>query len=139
MAAEPARALVVATRALAKRDFSEHGLRERLRRTGISQAAEDETLRALLRAGLVDDSRFAQSRAQALAERGKGDAAIRFDLRRQGVAEDEIDTAVASLEPERDRAERVIARRGAGVATARLLARRGFDEDVVEVAVARDV
>ena len=55
MAAEPARALVVATRALAKRDFSEHGLRERLRRTGISQAAEDETLRALLRAGLVDD------------------------------------------------------------------------------------
>ena len=91
------------------------------------------------RAGLVDDSRFAQSRAQALAERGKGDAAIRFDLRRQGVAEDEIDTAVASLEPERDRAERVIARRGAGVATARLLARRGFDEDAVEAAVARDV
>jgi regulatory protein len=139
MAAEPARALEVATRALARRDFSERGLRERLRRTGVSQADEDETLRALQRAGLVDDSRFAQSRAQALAERGKGDAAIRFDLRRQGVAEDEIDTAVASLEPERDRAERVIARRGAGVATARLLARRGFDEDVVEVAVARDV
>jgi SOS response regulatory protein OraA/RecX len=128
MAADPARALEVATRALAKRDFSERGLRERLRRTGVSQADEDETLRALQRAGLVDDSRFAQSRAQALAERGKGDAAIRFDLRRQGVAE-----------PERDRAKRVIARRGAGVATARLLARRGFDEDVVEAAVARDV
>ena len=139
MAAEPARALEVATRALAKRDFSELGLRERLRRTGVSQGDEDETLRALQRAGLVDDSRFAQSRAQALAERGKGDAAIRFDLCRQGVAEAEIDTAVASLEPERDRAERVIARRGAGVVTARLLARRGFDEDTVEAAVARDV
>ena len=139
MAAEPARALEVATRALAKRDFSERGLRERLRRTGISQADEDETLRALQRAGLVDDLRFAQSRAHALAERGKGDAAIRFDLRRQGVAEDEIDTAVTSLEPERARAERVIARRGAGVATARLLARRGFDEDAIEAAVARDV
>jgi SOS response regulatory protein OraA/RecX len=93
----------------------------------------------LQRAGLVDDSRFAQSRAEALAERGKGDTAIRFDLRRQGVAEEEIDTAVASLEPERARAERVIARRGGGVATARLLARRGFDEDAVEAAVARDV
>ena len=84
MAAEPARALEVATRALAKRDFSERGLRERLQTYRISQAAEDETLRALLRAGLVDDGRFAQSRAQALAERGKGDAAIRFDLRRRG-------------------------------------------------------
>jgi len=138
MAAEPVEALEVATRALARRDFSERGLRERLRRTGISRGDEDETLRALLRTGLVDDSRFAHSRARALAERGKGDAAIRFDLRRQGVLEQEIETAVASLEPERARAERVIARRGAGVATARLLARRGFDEDVVEAAVARD-
>ncbi|HEX3266660.1 MAG TPA: RecX family transcriptional regulator [Gaiellaceae bacterium] len=138
MAAEPPRALEVATRALARRDFSERGLRERLRRSGISQADEDKTLRALQRAGIVDDSRFARSRAQALAERGQGDAAIRFDLRRQGIAEDEIETAVASLEPERARAERVVARRGAGAATARLLARRGFDEDAVEAAVAPD-
>jgi regulatory protein len=139
MAPEPADALEVATRALARRDFSERDLRARLRRIGISRADEDETLRALQRTGLVDDSRFAHSRAQALAERGKGDGAIRFDLRRRGIAEDEIETAVASLEPERVRAEQVIARRGSGVATARLLAGRGFDEDVVEAAVARDV
>lgn len=138
MAGEPARALALATQALARRDFSERGLRERLRRAGVPPAEEQEALAALQRAGLVDDARFALARAQALAERGLGDAAIRFDLEQQGVAADEIAAALASLEPERERAERVVARRGGGAATARLLARRGFDEDVVEVAVAHE-
>jgi regulatory protein len=136
MAPEPARALAVATRALARRDFSERELRERLRRAGVTPTEEQETLGALLRAGLVDDARFALMRAQALAERERGDTAIRFDLEQRGVAAEEIEAGLASLEPERDRAERVIARRGGGAATARLLARRGFDEDAVERAVA---
>jgi regulatory protein len=136
MAPEPARALAVATRALARRDFSERELRERLRRAGVTPAEEQETLGALLRAGLVDDARFALMRAQALAERGRGDAAIRFDLEQRGVIAEEIEAGLASIEPERERAERVIARRGGGAATARLLARRGFDEDAVELAVA---
>jgi regulatory protein len=138
MAREPARALAVATRALSRRDFSERGLRERLRRAGVTPAEEDQALGALRRAGLVDDARFATARAQALAERGRGDAAVRFDLEQQGVGPDEIEEALASLEPERERAERVIARRGGGPATARLLARRGFDEDAVPAAVARE-
>jgi SOS response regulatory protein OraA/RecX len=138
MAREPARALAVATRALSRRDFSERGLRERLRRAGVTPAEEDQALGALRRAGLVDDTRFATARAQALAERGRGDAAVRFDLEQQGVGPDEIEEALASLEPERERAERVIARRGGGPATARLLARRGFDEDAVHAAVARE-
>jgi regulatory protein len=138
MAHEPVRALAVATRALSRRDFSERGLRERLRRAGVTPAEEDEALGALQRAGLVDDARFATARAQALVERGRGDAAIRFDLERQGVGPDEIEGALASLEPERERAEREIARRGEGPATARLLARWGFDEDAVQAAVARE-
>jgi regulatory protein len=138
MAREPARALAVATRALSRRDFSERGLRERLRRAGVTPAEEDQALGALRRAGLVDDARFATARAQALAEGGRGDAAVRFDLEQQGVGPDEIEEALDSLEPERERAERVIARRGGGPATARLLARRGFDEDAVHAAVARE-
>ena len=126
----------MATRALARRDFSERELRERLRRAGVTPAEEQETLGVLLRAGLVNDARFALMHAQALAERGRGNAAIRFDLEQRGVAAEEIAAALASLEPERERAERVIARRGSGAATARLLARRGFDEDAVERAVA---
>jgi SOS response regulatory protein OraA/RecX len=138
MAGEPEHALAVATRALARRDFSERGLRERLQRAGVQPAEADEALGALLRAGLVNDGRFAVSRAQALAERGKGNAAIHFDLRQQGLATEEIEAALGTLEPERERAERVIARRGGGVATAKLLARRGFDEDAVEAAVAHE-
>jgi regulatory protein len=138
MAGESEHALAVATRALARRDFSERGLRERLQRAGIRPAEAEEALGALVRAGLVDDGRFAISRAQALAERGKGNAAIRFDLQQQGLATEEIEAALATLEPERERAERVIGRRGGGVATARLLARRGFDEDAVAAAVAHE-
>ena len=139
MPREPESALAVATRALAKRDFSERGLRERLRRTGVTSSEAEEALAALLGAGLVNDARFALSRARSLAERGKGDAAIRYDLEQQGLAADEIEPALASLEPERERAERVIARRGGGPATARLLAGRGFAEDAVAAAVAPEV
>lgn len=138
MTAEPERALAVATRALARRDFSERGLRERLQRSGVTPEEAQEAVGALLRAGLVNDGRFALSRAQSLAERGKGDTAIRYDLEQQGLGADEIETALASLDPERERAERVIERRGGGVATARLLASRGFAEDAVESAVAPD-
>jgi SOS response regulatory protein OraA/RecX len=138
MTGEPEHALAVATRALARRDFSERGLRERLQRAGVPPAEAEEALEALLRAGLVNDGRFAVSRAQALAERGRGNAAIRFDLQQQGLATEEIEAALGTLEPERERAERVVARRGGGVATANLLARRGFDEDAVEAAVAHD-
>ena len=139
MAREPESALAVATRALARRDFSERGLRERLRRAGIASSEAEEALAALLQAGLVNDGRFALTRAQSLAERGKGNAAIRYDLEQQKLAAEEIEAALASLEPERERAERVIARRGGGPATARLLAGRGFAEDEVEAAVAPEV
>jgi regulatory protein len=139
MAPEPARAIAVATRALARRDFSERELRERLRRAGVTPAEEQEALGALRRAGLVDDARFALVRAQALAERGRGNVAIRFDLEERAVAAAEIEAALASLESERERAERVIARRGGGASTARLLARQGFDEEAVEAAVAHGV
>jgi len=129
-----ARALSVAGRALARRDLSERRLRERLSRAGVVPAGTDEAVGTLLRAGLVDDERFASARALALAERGLGDAAIRFDLDQQGVAEATAETALAGLEPERDRAQRIVSMRGGGVATARYLARRGFGEDAVEAA-----
>jgi len=92
----------------------------------------------LERLGLLDDGRFALERARVLAERGKGDAAIRFDLEGSGVSASAVEEALARLDPERERAERLVGRRGATPATARLLAGRGFDEDVVAAVVARD-
>jgi regulatory protein len=124
-------ALSAATRALARRDYSERGLRERLIRAGIEPTELEETLEDLKQVGLLDDERFAGRRARALAERGKGDALIRLDLRRQGIESDLIGPAVESLEPEQERAARIVVRRGAGPKTARLLAARGFEREVV--------
>ena len=47
-------------------------------------AERRETVERLERAGVVDDARFARARAAALAARGRGDAAIRYDLERAG-------------------------------------------------------
>jgi regulatory protein len=134
-AEEPARAeaLAAAQRALVRRDLTERELRDRLAQAGLEPAAAEEALETLRRGGLVDDQRFAAERARVLVERGKGDAAIRFDLERHGVATVQVDSALAALEPERERAERVVARRGGGPKTARLLASRGFGEEIVSL------
>ena len=128
--------LEVAARALARRDYSERELRNRLARAGIEPAAAEAALVALRDAGIVDDGRFAAQRAAGLAERGRGDAAISFELERQGVSAELIEQAVSALEPERDRAERIVSRRGPGPKTARLLAQRGFDPELVALAAA---
>jgi regulatory protein len=129
-------ALALATRALARREHSQRSLRERLLRAGVSPEDAQAVIAELRQAGLVDDGRFAQERARVLAERGKGDAAIRYELERAGVGPDELEQALASLEPERERAAGLVSRRGASPATARLLAGRGFDEEVVAALVA---
>ena len=54
------------------------------------------------------------------------------------MAAETIDAALAGLEPELVRAERIVARRGHSVKTARHLAARGFDEDAIASAVALD-
>src|SRR5207244_920648 len=78
-------ALTKAGRALRTRDLSRRELEERLERRGVAAGARAEALAALERGGLVDDGRFTRSRADALAGRGYGDAAIRADLERRGV------------------------------------------------------
>lgn len=133
---ERGEALTRATRALAHRDRSRTALRERLEGAGIGAAAAEEALDALERAGVVDDRRMAAGRAAALAERGYGDEAIRADLAQSGVAAELVAEALAELEPERERAQALAARRGADARTARWLASRGFDETSIEDAVA---
>jgi len=129
-----AEALAVAGRALRRQDLSERGMAERLARASVAPAAVEESLAVLARAGLVDDDRFARTRAGNLAERGYGDAAIRHDLGRQGVAPDVIQAALEGLEAEAERARRLVERRGPGPSTARYLASKGFGEEALEAA-----
>jgi SOS response regulatory protein OraA/RecX len=131
-------ALHAAARALRHRDRSVAELDERLGRHGVADADRARTLDTLQRAGLVDDGRFARGRAHALAARGSGDALIRDDLERRGLAAETIEASLAALEPELARIERIVAKRGRTVKTARHLAARGFDEDAVASAVAPD-
>jgi SOS response regulatory protein OraA/RecX len=129
-----AEALALAGRALRTRDLSGHQLTDRLSRRAISPAAREEALDVLARAGVLDDARLARNRAGALAERGYGDAAIRHDLEGRGIGGDELDAAVADLEPELDRARRLVERRGPGARTARFLAGKGFGEEALDAA-----
>jgi regulatory protein len=136
---ERSQALAVATRALARREYSVRGLRERLARAGVEPADAEEALAALEHAGLLSDVRFADQRAASLAERGQGDGAIRFDLERQGVDPELVEAVVAGLEPELERAGKIVARRGRGPKTARLLSSRGFDEEIARQAANESV
>jgi SOS response regulatory protein OraA/RecX len=133
-----AEALGVAGRALRRQDLSERGVAERLARASVAPAAVEESLAVLSRAGLVDDARFARTRAGNLAERGYGDAAIRHDLGLQGVAPDAIQQALEGLEDETKRARQLVERRGPGVKTARYLASKGFGEEALNAAAGAD-
>jgi SOS response regulatory protein OraA/RecX len=133
-----AEALGVAGRALRRQDLSERGIAERLARASVAPAAVAESLAVLSRAGLVDDARFARTRAGNLAERGYGDAAIRHDLGLQGVAPDAIQQALEGLEDEAKRARQLVERRGPGVKTARYLASKGFGEEALNAAAGAD-
>jgi regulatory protein len=130
-------AQVAALRALRHRDLSVRELEERLRARGYSEAERAEAIETLLRTGLLDDTRFAESRARALASRGSGDALIRHDLVRAGVEAAAVDGAVSTLAPESERARSIVERRGPGPKTARYLAGKGFSEDAIAAAVAR--
>jgi regulatory protein len=129
-------ALTTATRALARRERSAATLAAHLEESGVAPRERAATLGVLERAGYVDDARFAGLRAAALATRGYGDAAIRFDLEQQGVAAGPAGAALAALEPEADRAAALLARRGVSAAALRRLAARGFGEDAIESALA---
>jgi SOS response regulatory protein OraA/RecX len=127
-----------ALRALRHRDLSVRELDERLRERGFSESERDEAIDTLVRTGLVDDVRYAESRARQLAGRGAGDALIRHTLARAGVEATVASDALLTLPPEAERARSVLERRGPGPRTARYLLGKGFSEEVVSGVFAPD-
>ncbi|TML77142.1 MAG: hypothetical protein E6G12_05430 [Actinobacteria bacterium] len=127
-----ARALAAATRTLAASDRSREALERRLTRAGHPAAAREGAIATLGRAGLVDDARLAVSRAELLARRGYGDAAIRADLRRRLIPAAAAADAVAALEPEVVRVRPLLEGQGATPALLRRLAGRGFSRDTLD-------
>lgn len=129
----------LAARALQHRDRSRQEVDERLARAGIDEEARTDALETLERVGYVDDTRFAGTRAAALARRGYGDEWIRHDLGEHGIAQEAIAAALDGLAPEAERAAALVARLGRTARAGAQLARKGFSEDAVEAAVGPDV
>ena len=127
-----AKALAAATRSLAASDRSERALEQRLARAGYSSDVREDAVAALARAGAIDDARLAESRAELLARRGYGDAAIRADLRRRLIAPEVAASAVAALEPELERLWRRLENERVTPALLRRLAARGFSRDTLD-------
>lgn len=122
--------------ALGHTDHTVATLRRRLAAKGVAPADRETAIELMERAGLVDDARYAQARGSALAARGTGDLMIRDDLERRGVASALIDEAIDGLEPELDRARRLLAGQRDAQRTLRRLAAKGFAEDVLEAVIA---
>ncbi len=118
------------------RDLSAVELDRRLATKGFADAEREEALATLERTGLLDDRRFAEARAAALAGRGAGDALVRHELERAGVEDEVVEDALALLEPETERARRIVERRGRDAKTARYLVRQGFSQDSLGALVA---
>lgn len=112
------RALHDAVRLLRHHDLSRRSLARRLPTPGRHDA-----LAALERSGILDDRRAAAARAAALSGRGYGDAAIRVRLEQEGFAAEDVSEALGGLEPEQERATRLLERGR----TLRWLAARGFE------------
>jgi SOS response regulatory protein OraA/RecX len=127
-----AKALAAAKRSLAARGRSERALEQHLALAGHSAAAREDAIASLARAGIVDDARLAENRAELLARRGYGDSGIRADLRRRLISSDIVADAVAALEPELERAQRLLAGQSLTPALLRRLSGRGFSRDTLE-------
>jgi SOS response regulatory protein OraA/RecX len=127
-----AKALTAATRALAASDRSQRALEQRLARAGHSAASRAEAIASLARAGAIDDARLAATRAEQMARRGYGDAAISADLRRRQIAREAAASAVAALEPEAERLRRLVENERVTPALLRRLSARGFSRDALD-------
>lgn len=77
-----------ALRWLAIRERSEHEVSERLRAAGFPPDTTVETVRGLVREGLLSDHRTALGVAEAIRRRGHGSLRARRDLERRGIARD---------------------------------------------------
>jgi len=128
-------ALATAVRSLRARPLSERRLRERLQDRGVRADAEEATLATLSERGFVDDERLAHGRADALAERGWGDLAIKARLLGEGLPESAVEAAVAELELEAVRAGRLTTTAGSRPKAWTLLQRRGFAGETIEAAL----
>jgi SOS response regulatory protein OraA/RecX len=127
-----AEALTKATRMLARRPLPRALLEERLEKKGVAPVALEEAVEALEHAHYLNDRSYALDRAQSLAERGYGNAAVRYILEQEKVGSGLIEDAISSLEPELERARAIARAVSDRKKLLGRLARRGFSAETLE-------
>jgi regulatory protein len=93
--ADPAAALAAAVRLLAARDFAPGELCAKLTSRGFEAAAAQAAIEELKARGVLNEARYAQNYVAWHAGRGQGPVRIGADLRRHGIAEALIESALA--------------------------------------------
>jgi regulatory protein len=138
------RAISAALRLLKARARSRFELDSALERRGFSAELRSSALEKLAGWGYLNDERVAQLRALNLMRAGKGPLAALQKLAALGLSEEAARTALAHAEAElgstpEQRAHEVLSKRGlSGAKAARLLASRGFPEDIIHSVVGLD-
>ena len=82
---------------LARREHSEHELRQKLKSREFDCDAIDAALQSLQQDGLLSDERFTESYVNHRFNAGVGPLKIRFELRQKGVAESLADEFLESF------------------------------------------
>jgi regulatory protein len=107
-------ARAICLRLLTQRARSRAELTDALRRRGVPDDAADRVLTRFTEVGLIDDESLAHSVASAQhRDRGLAARAVAAKLRQRGLSEQDVSSAVASIdsESEHDAARRLVARR----------------------------
>lgn len=130
---------------LAGRDFACLELTRRLERRGYPPGVVATVVAGLVAERLLSESRFLEQFIRQHAGRGHGPVRIRMDLRERGVADEEIDEALAAAAEDWAAIARDARRRRFGVSPpgdyrerarqARFLQYRGFSPDQVRAAM----
>ena len=146
-ARERERALQLAYRAVGRRERTVAELRTMLERKRVEPEAIEEAVRELIEAGFLDDARYAQRFAADKRELERwGSERIARELQRRGIPPDLVEAAVVdrSREAELETALLVLAQRAPSVSDDRerdrawrLLVRRGYEVEVAYEAVRR--
>jgi regulatory protein len=93
---EVKKAKIKAVKLLSIRARSKQELDDRLKRSGFSIAAIDETLRELERLDLINDAEFAVLFARTkMAQKPQGKMALSLELKKKGIEETAIENAIA--------------------------------------------
>lgn len=134
-------ALLVALKELKKADRLEAEVRRTLAEGDYPPDVIEAVVDRLQAWRFLDDRRTVEDRASRMRSRRYGRARIAADLLERGAPSDEVDAALADAtgETELDSALALLRRRSNDTPqrAARFLAGRGFEEEIIEAAVAR--